>query len=343
MNNRTEFTELFFSKTKDFLDVFLPRQENRSPETVKAYRLSLTCFYTYVTTEYKRSAIAFCFSDCTYDFVLNYSQYLQEKKKLANSTVNQRLAALKAYLRYVSDGNIALIQVYLGVQKVPLLKLSKLQRPIIEKNSLAMIFNKPLNTKIGNRDTMILIILFDLAIRVSELLDITLGDISLEISAPSILIHGKGKKQRVVSLNDKTIGHLREYIRIYHEKDSPADTHLFYTIIHRKMNRMSERNIERIVKKYADLVRKENPGFPDSCYPHMLGRTRATGLYRDGVPLEMISAILGHSSSETTKIYAIPSVEQMREALKKGQETNQTTKKLWEGKDDEIRRMFGLN
>jgi len=270
MSNKTEFTELFFSKTKDFLDVFLPRQESRSPETVKAYRLSLTCFYTYVTTECKLSAVAFCFSDCNYDFVFKYSQYMQEKKNLANSTVNQRLAALKAYLRYVSDGNIALMQVYLGVQKVPLLKLSILQRPIIEKNGLAMILNKPLNTKIGNRDRMILIILFDSAVRVSELLDITLGNISLEISVPSILIHGKGKKQRVISLNDKTIRHLREYIRIYHEKDTLADTHLFYTIIHGKMNRMSGRNVERIVKKYADLVRQENPGLPDSCYPHML-------------------------------------------------------------------------
>jgi len=343
MSNRTEFTELFFSKTKDFLDIFLSRQEDRSPETVKAYRLSLMCFYTYVTTECKLSAVAFCFSDCTYDFVLRYSQYMQENKKLANSTVNQRLAALKAYLRYVSDGNITLMQVYLGVQKVPLLKLSKLQRPIIEKNGLAMILNKPLNTNIGNRDRMILIILFDSAIRVAELLDITLGDISLEISAPSILIHGKGKKQRVISLNDKTIEHLREYIRIHHKKDSPADTHLFYTIIHGKMNRMSERNVERIVKKYADLVRKENREIPDSCYPHMLRRTRAAGLYRDGVPLEMISAILGHSSSETTKIYAIPSVEQIREALKKGQELDKTIEKLWEDKDDEIRRMFGLN
>src|SRR5659263_591630 len=81
----------------------------------------------------------------------------------------------------------------------------------------------------------------------------------------------------------------------------PLTTHLFYTIIHGKMNRMSERNVERIVKKYADLVRKENREIPDSCYPHMLRRTRAAGLYRDGVPLEMISAILGHSSSETTK------------------------------------------
>ncbi|MCC8082177.1 MAG: tyrosine-type recombinase/integrase [Lachnospiraceae bacterium] len=46
---------------------------------------------------------------------------------------------------------------------------------------------------------------------------------------------------------------------------------------------------------------------PDSVYPHMLRRSRAAGLYRDGVPLEMVSAILGHSNSEVTKTYAIPS------------------------------------
>ena len=74
-------------------------------------------------------------------------------------------------------------------------------------------------------------------------------------------------------------------------------------MIHGKMNHMSQRNVGRIVKKYGDRVRKEYPSLPDTTYPHMLRRSRATGLYRDGVPLELISAILGHASSETTKIY----------------------------------------
>ena len=105
---------------------------------------------------------------------------------------------------------------------------------------------------------------------------------------------------------------------------------------------MSTRNVERIVKKYADLVRAESSTLPQNVYPHMFRRTRATGLYRDGVPLEMISAILGHENSETTKIYAIPSVEQLREALTKGQPDEYKQEKMWEGKSDEIRRMFGL-
>ena len=342
MSKTPDFSELFFSKTKDFLDIFLSRQEKRSKDTVKAYRISLTCFYEYVTVEKKLKVMQFKFLDCTYEFALSYSQYLQEEKKLANSSVNQRLAALKAYLKYVADGNIELMQIYMAVQKVPLLKLQKLQRPIIEKKELKDLLGSPDESRKGIRDRMILILLFDSAIRVSELLNITMGDVSMDALSPSILIHGKGKKQRSISLNDKTVEHLRAYIRIYHKEDASSDTPLFYTVIHEKINHMSGRNVERIVKKYADLTRKENPGLPERIYPHMFRRTRASGLYRDGVPLEMISAILGHTNSETTKIYAIPSVEQLREALSKGQ-IEEETEKLWEGNVDEMRRMFGLN
>lgn len=74
----------------------------------------------------------------------------------------------------------------------------------------------------------------------------------------------------------------------------------------------------------------------------MFRRTRATGLYRDGVPIEMVSAILGHSNTETTKIYAAPSVEQLRENMQKGQADDTYTEKLWEGREDEARKIFGL-
>ena len=151
----------------DYLNCFLARQENRSAETIKAYRISLTCFYGYVTEVKLLIVMQFKFSDCTYEFILSYLQYLQEEKSLAGSTVNQRLAALKSYLKYVSDGNIELMQVYMAVQKVPLLRLQKLQRPVIEKEGLKKLLKSPENSRIGIRDSMILILLFDSAIRAS--------------------------------------------------------------------------------------------------------------------------------------------------------------------------------
>lgn len=340
--NKPAFEDLFFSKTKNFLDTCLVRQEQRSPETVKAYRISLTSFYEYVTGICGIKPMQFCFSDCRYEFVLGYSQHLQEEKHLANSSVNQRLAALKSYLRYVSDGDIELMQIYLSVQRVPLLKLSRLQRPVLEKDILSLLLDKPEDTKKGRRDRMLLILLFDTAVRASELQAIKICDVSLETGQASIIIHGKGKKERSVVLNQKTVAHLKQYILRYHGPSPDPNMPLFYTVIHEEINHMSERNIERIVKKYADMVRIDRPDIPKSVYPHMLRRSRASGMYRDGVPIEMVAAILGHSSSETTKIYAIPSVEQLRAAMEKGQPDTEE-EHLWVNKEAEMRALFGLN
>ena len=104
---------------------------------------------------------------------------------------------------------------------------------------------------------------------------------------------------------------------------------------------MSPGNVERIVKKYADQVRSDYPEMPEKVYPHMMRRTRATNLYQDGVELELVSRILGHSSTQTTRIYAAPSVEMLREAMENQNEVPDE-KPLWEGKEEELARLCGL-
>ncbi len=67
----------------------------------------------------------------------------------------------------------------------------------------------------------------------------------------------------------------------------------------------------------------------------MLRRTRATGLYRDGVDLSIISRFLGHAQLETTRIYATPSVEMMREVIKKASLNITDEQPLWNADTDE--------
>ena len=111
-----------------------------------------------------------------------------------------------------------------------------------------------------------------------------------------------------------------------------------------EIGRMSERNVERIIKKYADKIRCDHPDLPDSVYPHMLRRTRATRMYRDRIPIETIAVILGHVSTKTTrKSYAIPSVELLREQMEYGAsvETDDNKKPLWEN-DEELAKLCGI-
>ena len=341
MNKDINFNDLFFSKVNEFLNVYEARQQNKSKHTIKAYKIALSSFCDYIQRVLSMPLYSFTFDKCTYDLLLNYSLYLIEVKKYSPYTINQKMAAIKSYLEYVSDGNIEMMQCYLAAKKVPLQKIPKLHRPIIEDDDLKVLLSLPKNTFFGKRDQMILILLYDSAIRVSELTGITLADINIKTNEITIIIHGKGKKTRCISLNENCEKHLKEYIKHYHSSSEDKDTPLFYTTIHSKINHMSTRNVERIIDKYTMEARKIRPSMPEKIYPHMFRRTRATGLYRDGTPLELVSAILGHSNTEVTKIYAIPSTEQIRQVLNKGQE-NVSIKKLYEGKDDEIKKIFGL-
>ena len=153
-------------------------------------------------------------------------------------------------------------------------------------------------------------------------------------------IYGKGDKERIVAITDTTADHMRNYLKAYHPTKDP-DSPLILTVIKGRKDRMSVGNVERIIKKYASKIRPEHPNLPEHCYPHMVRRTRATNLYQDGTELELISRILGHSSTETTRIYAVPSVEMMRKAMESGKMSTDE-KPMWPDGEAEMARICGL-
>ena len=93
MSNK-DFDKLFFSKTRDFLDEFIPNQCSRSECTVKPYRDALTIFKRFVQTQGIKLT-DFGFADCTREFMLSFMEYLQDKG-YQKSSCNQRLAAMNA-------------------------------------------------------------------------------------------------------------------------------------------------------------------------------------------------------------------------------------------------------
>lgn len=338
-----EYVSLFFSKVTDFLDVYLLKQAGESIFTRKSYKTGLSCFYDYVTVSLKISPMMFQFSECTYQLVLGYSQYLQNTLKRKSSTVNARLAAIKSYLAYASDCDVSIISTYVSVNKVPFLSVPKVLRPIIQKEDISEFLDSPEHNRFGNRDRFILILFFDTAIRVSELVNITLGNIVDDNGSYTVLVHGKGRKERCIILSEKTSQHMKAYLKAFHSDINDSSKPLFYTTIHGKISSMSVRNVQRILNKYAVKTKKNNPNIPDSVSPHTLRRSRATSLYRDGVPLEQVSALLGHSQIETTRsYYASPSPEQMKAAVEKGSEKEPEQKREWTDHIEELKRKFGL-
>lgn len=336
-------SELFFCRTSDFLNSFLVKQCNRSDKTRTAYRDALTVFKRFVE-HCGKSILTFLYTDCTYEFMLDYKEYLAFVLHYAPSSVNQRMAAIKAYVKYSYGCDASLMQVYIRISSVPASKTPKKVGEVLDDEKVASLLDKPPATRKGLRDTVILSILFDAAIRLDELVCLTAGDIYEHDGYTFLLVHGKGNKERKVALDEQTSRILSLYMKEYHPDADSSDKPLIYTVINGETKRMSHRNVQKILKKYGSETGKEFDDMPKSCHPHLLRRSRATNLYQNGTPIEIVSRFLGHSTVETTKDhYAVLSLEQMREAMEAGNEKIPDRESaLWVGHEDELSRLCGL-
>ncbi len=335
---------LFFSMTWDYLNVYLPTQHRDSPKTIKSYEDALTVFRRYITDIKKIQMEKFRFEDLTYDFILDYRVYLVEKG-YKPATVNHRLSVVSAYMKYVATRRINLYQIYLNVSDVPYVTVPSRVREIIESPDVIKEYLASPGASIkGIRDQVIIVLLYDTAIRADELIGLDVSDVVINVDEPHILVRGKGDKERFAALSEKTVPLVKRYLSIYHKDLRRRSDPFIYTVVKGQMGRMSERNVERIVKKYSDKIREKYPDIPN-VYPHLLRRTRASGWYREGIPIETIAVILGHSDAKTTrKSYASPSVEMLRAQMEKGTGSEpdiEPEKPLWKD-DDELARICGI-
>ena len=338
---KTEPAALFFSQTLTFLRKYLPRQMGRSAETVRSYTDSLTSFRRYIYSERGISIAKFTFEQCTKEVILEYFAYLKDRG-ISPATCNVRLSAIKNYVYYAADNDVALQSVALNVSKVTALTVPKREKKLLSIEALTALLAQPPNTKIGLRNKTIMILLYDSAIRLQELIDLNINDIDFD-GLTLHIANGKGNKERTVAITELTAEHLKNYMSVYHEGTPDPESFLFYTVIKGKTGRISSSTIERFVQKYADAARETCPDMPKRVYPHLLRAERTTNLYRDGVDPIILAQILGHADIETTKIYAIPSTEQLREAMEKvPMPADADEKPLWEGDEDEMARHCGL-
>ncbi len=335
-------SNLFFSMTYEFLDIYMLKQLGRSPDTIESYRDALTLFRRYVLGKLNISMAKFTFAQCTRNLIFGFLEYLKAQGRKPG-TCNQRLAALKSYLWFAADKDVTLQSIALEVSRVPQLKNPSTEKYVLSEDALNSIFVQPATTRMGLRDRTMMILLYDSAARLAEILNLGVKDICLDENNPYIRIMGKGSKERVVAINTRTVKHVKKYLDVYRLRDNPDTNLLFYTIIKGRSGKMSEGNVERFIQQYADKARESCPDIPLHVHPHMLRRTRATNLYQNGVELALISRILGHAFLDTTRVYAKPSLAMMRKAMDYV-DVPQTKdeKPLWIGSEEEVAKLCGL-
>ncbi len=339
---RGEIDQLFFCRNNDFLNIYIPKQQNGSQNTSNTYKCGMQTFRSYVNNIAGIHTNKFKFSDCSYDFLLDYRNYTHDVKHFSESTCNNKLATIKSYMNYVAARDVSLQQFAFIINQVPFYRLPKKQQPIIENvDSLSAILSMPPNTHKGLRDKIIMSILYDAGLRVEELVSIRIRDMSISDECIQFKICGKGNKERIAVLDEKTSALVNQYLSEFHPY-MKADKFLIYTVVKDTHGAMTTRNVQKLIKKYADLARKTNE-LPNTVSPHTFRRTRGTLLYRDGVPIEAISRMLGHAGTQTTRQhYTTPSLEQLRKIAAKKNEAIPDVEPLWPDDEDELSKILGL-
>lgn len=332
MKNKT----LFFEYVSKYLNVYCLKQAGKSMHTIESYRNNLAVFRRFVLEIKHKKIRQFYMEDCSKDLILEYVEFLRKEKR-SNSTINHHVTAIKGYLYYVSDIDVGYQGLALSVSHIPTFRQPKVERECLDDTALKMMFEAPRKNKIGIRNITIMVLLYETAMRISEIINLKISDLYLNVKEPYCLVHGKGDKERIVGLSSAAIDHIKNQLNLYHRNNDCE--YLFYTTIKGNKDKISVSTVETFLQKYADQVREKYPSIPSKVYPHMFRRTRATHLYQDGIPLELVSRMLGHSHIDTTKIYAKPSIEMLRKAIENEDESK--IEPEWDD-EDEVARMFGL-
>ena len=304
-----------FSLIHDYLKIYLPKQRNVSPNTIRSYRKALEELLDYIKECEQIPLGQVTFEHLTIDMVLSFLEYLEMEKGCSIPTRNTRFSAIRAFMNYAADHDVALVDKLNKLKKVPFKKTdSRVTVDYMSMAAITAILEQPdANTPKGLRDRFFMILLYDTGARVQEILDIRLCDLQLD-RLPKVTLFGKGRKTRVVPLMEKTVQHLKKYLLVFHA-ETTVDSPLFYSITHGEKHPLTSRMAQYILQKYGEQARDICQDIPKKVHPHLFRHSRAMHLYQEGMDLTLVSQWLGHSQLETTQIYAHADTEHKRKAI----------------------------
>jgi len=305
-NDFPDYLELFFSNY-----AFL--QRGLSPNTVSSYSDAFLMFFRYCDEIKCLKPHRLTFEVISKQMVIDFCNWLESDMGNSSATRNQRLTAIHALFRYIQVETPKHIALCRDILSIRMKKTQQTPPKYLSVEAIKKVLYLPdTKTKEGIRDLAVLALLYDSAARVQELIDLCVGDITLN-SQSVVRVVGKGDKIRLIPILPETATILKLYIRSNHLEE-PRQT-LFTNRSGLKLSRMG---VSYILDKYVSKVRDQSPELiPIVVTPHVLRHSKATHLLTAGVNLIYIRDLLGHSSVTTTEIYATSNPDFLRKAIEK--------------------------
>lgn len=285
---------------KDLIEEFLNYlvvERGLSDNTISAYRSDLYKYADFLESKKKRLHLNEVERNDIRDYMI-----FQKEHALSSNSISRSLVAIKVLHRFL------LREKYIKEDITSVLDSPKLWKHLPETLSLPEIeeiIKKP-NTRnwLGLRDKAVLELMYATGLRVSEIVNLSIDNVNLEVGF--LRCTGKGNKERIVPVGRQAQNAIKKYLlksRIRLKKPGSPNT-LFLSRLGKKISRQS---FWKMIKKYAMLA-----GIKKDIAPHTLRHSFATHLLERGADLRVVQEMLGHADIATTQIYTHINKERLK-------------------------------
>lgn len=283
---------------QDFFHRRLVAERGVSAHTIASYRDTFELLFRYLEKRTGRTPSALRLNDLDAPNILDFLDYLETERSNSPRTRNLRLTAIRSFMRHASVRNPGCLPVVQRVLAIPSKRFDRTVLNFLSRQEVDALLAAPdPTTWSGHRDTVLFSVLYNSGARVSEVTGLRVGDVLLDRSS-ALLLHGKGRKERVVPLWKNTAAQLRRWLaRISRSSQAPV-------FPNRRGKPLSRSGVEHRLQMAVTEASKRCPSLQSRrISPHTIRHTTAMHLLQSGVDITVIALWLGHEDPATTHLY----------------------------------------
>jgi integrase/recombinase XerD len=282
----------------EFLRDYLPIQHGSSPHTIETYAQAFRLLFAFASKTTKQKPSQLCVEQIDANLILGFLTDLEQRRGNGPTTRNARLAAINSFMAFVEFKLPALLEQVRQIRQIPRKRYDQPLPRHLTMDEIQPILNAPnISTRLGIRDRAMMHLCFTAGLRVSELVGLTLADLSFN-RVSSISVTGKGRKQRCLPLEKPAATDIRAWLAVRGNVKAPE---LF---VNSQGTAMTRAGFEYILDKHARTAAEKIPSLKNrSVSPHQLRHSCAVRTLQATHDTRKVAIWLGHSDVRTTEIY----------------------------------------
>lgn len=328
----------------DWICVYTTSIQSNSPHTIRRHMITLSLFVDFLEKEKEVDSLSLTSECFSHSYIEEWILWMKNKRNCSGETCNVRLASIRVFLKYLAGKDVSYLSLYQRATLIPRQKIVRKKVVGMSKEAMKTLMSIPdVSTKTGQRDLVLLIVLYCTAGRIDEILSIKINQLHLGANKPYITVIGKRRKIRTLYILPKAVAHLKIYLKDFHSAESNPEAYLFYSRNKGIMGKMTPESVNQQLKKYAALAHRICNDVPIKLHAH-IRHAKASHWLEDGMNIVQISFLLGHANLETTMTYLDITTEQESKALATLEdEDKQHIPKKWKTDSDSLAAFLGLN